>query len=128
MQQVREILLIDDFRFENNIHKTILSQHFEVAKYTSMLTVNDAMQYLISLQEQKQVFPEYIFIDLNLPMHNGWEFISWYSFLDTKFKIYTKLIILSGSTLMKDKPKNIDISTVHYIIEKPLSAEKLTNL
>lgn len=128
MKKVQEILLIDDFRQENNIHKAILSKYFNVEKFTCMLSVDEAMKYLISLQEQKQGFPEYIFIDINLPMHNGWEFISWYRFLDAKYKLNTKLIVLSGSELIKMKPNKVDLSTIHHIVEKPLTADKLEEL
>lgn len=128
MKNVQEILLIDDFRQENNIHKAILSQCFRVETFTCKLSVEEAMNYLISKQENKQSFPEYIFIDINLPMHNGWEFISWFRFLEAKYKLNTKLIILSGSELLKLKPSGIDYSTIHRIIEKPLSPEKLLDL
>ena len=71
MKKINEILLLDDFRFENNIHKTIISQYFEVTTFSCFLNVKNTKQYLLEKLNQQKPFPEYLFVDLNLPLNNG---------------------------------------------------------
>ena len=127
MKKINEILLLDDFRFEYNIHKTIISQYFEVTTFSCFLNVKNTKQYLLEKLNQQKPFPEYLFVDLNLPLNNGWEFIHWYGKLANDTTKNSTLVVLSGSAL-REVPEKIDPSIIKHTIEKPLSLEKLKGI
>lgn len=126
-KSIKEIVLLDDFRSENMTHKFILVDYFDVQKVSTYQTIEEAINYLIQLQENNQHFPEYIFIDINMPLFSGWEFIGWYKYLKTDLKKHTKLIVLTG-TKLNGIPDNIDPNSFSLQLEKPLTKEKLSLL
>jgi two-component SAPR family response regulator len=69
-----KILLIDDDRIFNFLHSKIIerinSKH-DIIAYESPF---EALQYLLNLSESD--LPDIIFLDINMPELNGFEFIN----------------------------------------------------
>ena len=87
----------------------------------------EALDDLTSIMTLKEKLPEVIFLDLNMPILNGWEFLDNFCKIpdiETKTRIY----ILSSSVYSVDIEKAKNYSIVKDFIEKPLTDLKFSGL
>tara|TARA_R110000796_G_scaffold67449_4_gene154752 strand:+ start:1016 stop:1429 length:414 start_codon:yes stop_codon:yes gene_type:complete len=87
----------------------------------------EALDDLTSIITSKEKLPEVIFLDLNMPILNGWEFLDNFCKIpdiETKTRIY----ILSSSVYSVDIEKAKNYSIVKDFIEKPLTDLKFSGL
>ena len=66
-----------------------------------------------------------IFLDLNMPIMNGWEFLEEYS---TKESSANKIYILTSSIDPTDRKRAEDNPLVYSMLEKPLDKEKIDQI
>ncbi len=99
---VKNILLIDDDQSCNFIlRKFIMLENTEV-DLVECFTVDSALKYLRSAA----VFPDVIFLDLNMPVKNGYDFLDIYSEEFFNFFNTTQVIVLTASLKPEDKIKS----------------------
>ena len=100
------ILLVDDSNIDNFVtQKMIERNHFakEVIAYTK---AGNALKYLSDLDELKNdetPIPSLIFLDLNMPMINGFKFLEIYEKLSDFIKSRCKIIVLTSSVCPNDR-------------------------
>ncbi|MEJ1223874.1 response regulator [Sediminicola sp. 1XM1-17] len=83
----------------------------------------EALSNLSSLLKSNEKFPEVIFLDLNMPLMDGWEFLDEFSKLSLGKK--TKVFIVSSSINPKDIQESKKYDLVANFISKPLTDERL---
>ncbi len=82
-------------------------------------------EYPTAIEENKTTF---LFLDINMPIMNGWEFLEQYDVLDASIKNSIKLFILSSSVDDRDIEKaNANNNIVSYLA-KPITKEIILNL
>lgn len=69
-------------------------------------------------------FPDIIFLDLNMPVMTGFEFLKAFAKLNLKNRDRISIVILSSSTATKDKAHATSMGAAHYLI-KPLELREL---
>jgi len=77
MKKFNSLLFIDDDKLTNTYHELILknSKVCENAKF--FLSAEKAIEHLRSIiSDEKKTLPDVIFLDINMPIMNGWEFVS----------------------------------------------------
>lgn len=72
--------------------------------------------------------PEVIFIDINMPMVDGFQFIDAFKKTIEKQVNKPKLVVLTSSVFEKDKEKTFSISEDIVFLNKPLTKEMLETL
>lgn len=123
------ILLIDDDRFTNFYNTKVLSNHKSFGTINSVTSGKAALIYLKNTIENANTQkPDIIFLDINMPAMNGWEFLSEYIKLDKSLTNTINLIILTSSSYNDDYEKAKKIGLVNTILQKPLSKTALDNL
>ena len=118
------ILLVDDDYEDNVFHKLIISR-MQIAE--SVEEANDGLEALDNLKK-RQTPPELIFLDINMPRMNGWEFLEEYKDLDMEQKAKTIIMMLSTSSNPDEIKKAREIAEVSGFKTKPLSMEMLVDI
>jgi CheY-like chemotaxis protein len=111
----QRIMLIDDAEIANIIMKkliTFLLLDVEVFDYTNPDEAYEAIE---------TVQPNLIFLDLNMPWLNGWDFLERMK----KDNYNYKVIIVTSSTSYIDKERCVDFPNVIDYFEKPVSKEQI---
>ncbi|MDL5512551.1 response regulator [Arenibacter sp. M-2] len=86
----------------------------------------EALDLIIPLIESEQGLPEVIFLDLNMPIMDGWEFLEEFGKLSGKKDV--KIYILSSSVDSRDMERASKYNTVNGFIAKPLTDVKIREL
>ena len=118
------IFLIDDNEMDNVFHEVILRR----SGFTGELLVfEDAQQALDYLQADETRAPTLIFLDINMPRMNGFEFAGKAEVLLQRTPSAT-IVMLSSSSAGPDKEKAAGISAISGFIVKPLFEQQAREL
>ncbi|HMT28892.1 MAG TPA: response regulator [Bacteroidia bacterium] len=125
MPKFRNVLLVDDNEIDNFINERIILS----SKFSENVVVRNsadaALKYLKELSSQDAVIPEFIFLDLNMPVKDGFGFLEDFDKLDEKIKKTAKVVVLSSSISPDDINKASTNPFVFKYINKPLSEKYL---
>ena len=119
------IMLIDDDADDNFFHQLVIdemniTEHVEVA-----LNGLEALDYLKS---EKQPRPDLVFLDINMPKMNGWEFLEEHNKLPEEQKANVIVIMLTTSSNPEDKKRAEHYADATAFNSKPLTKEMLTQI
>ncbi len=123
-QKLNCVLLIDDDQATNFLHEIVIKKMDCTHNVVSVLSGKAALDYLKSQEDGKNPQPELIFLDINMPAMNGWEFLDEYAKLESYEKGGVVLMMLTTSLNPDDKEKSKNLPHVSGFMNKPLT-EKL---
>lgn len=126
--KLKKILLIDDNKTTNFLHEYILKKEGIVDKIVSVISGYDALDYLKTPVNGVYPIPDIIFLDINMPGINGWEFIEEYNKLPEELKANRIIIMLTTSLNPNDKEKANEAKEVNGFINKPLTSDKIKKI
>jgi len=127
--KLKEILLIDDSAATNTLNRRFLEQMNIVEKITIKLNGQEGLTYLTSKNEfGVSPSPNLIFLDINMPVMDGFQFLEKYDKLDSSLKAEILVIMLTSSINEKDAEKARKYDAVHDFMQKPLSEAQVNNL
>jgi CheY-like chemotaxis protein len=89
-----------------------------------------AVQFLTSTlgNNDQAVLPDIIFLDINMPVMDGWEFLEAYAILKPQLGKNITIYVVSSSTDVRDFDRAKAISDVSDYIIKPVSGNQLKNI
>jgi CheY-like chemotaxis protein len=124
----KKIMLIDDDPLCILISTKIIELN-PALKVTSFARAEEALeqlkQWYIAGSEQ---FPDFIFLDINMPVMNGWQFLEEAQKLPEEFRQKCNVIMLSSSVNPVDVKKSRSFEPVSDFVSKPLTVDKLKTL
>ncbi len=135
MKKIRDldhVLLIDDDKPTNFLHKKIIERaglDVDVQALTSAAEALEFLTYSGTYEGTEDIKrPGIIFLDINMPGMNGWEFMEAYHALPETQKARIVVIMLTTSLNTDDRDramKDKDIATFYH---KPLRPEMVLEL
>lgn len=129
MKKVNCILLVDDNYADNVFHKIQIIEADICNQIKVVTNGREALDYVIKSGESNQSKefpkPDIIFLDINMPDMNGFEFLEEYHKLDEMLKAKIVIIMLSTSLNPNDKTKAIAFKEVTGFQNKPLTVKIL---
>ena len=129
MKKINCILLVDDNPADNEFH-TIIIRRADVCSHIKVVTDGrKALDYIIKSGEPNQLEafpkPELIYLDINMPRMNGFEFLEAYKILDEKLKSKIVIMMLTTSLNPDDKERAVATNEVTEFQNKPLTIAML---
>ncbi|PZR34069.1 MAG: response regulator [Azospira oryzae] len=121
-------MLIDDDVTDNFIASRIISITGFSKEIVVTSNVREAMMYLRENETDQEQLPELIFLDINMPLYNGFDFLAEFETLGHHIKKRCKIIILSSSDNKPDIERILSIDSVIKFITKPISEQTLEEI
>ena len=127
------ILFIDDDEPTNFLNKLIVeesdcTQHIQVAQ-----SGQEALNYLtksgpFANNEEQYPKPDLIFLDINMPGMDGWEFLENYQQLPASQKANIVMVMLTTSLNPDDEKTAGRLASISGVEHKPLKPEMLEKI
>ena len=120
----KRCLLIDDNYIDNFVTRRIL----ESSNFAEEIAVRQSANEAISALKDGSVKPDVIFLDLRMPLMNGFEFLSEFEKIEFEGKENIKIFMLSSSLDPTDVKRSTENKYVVQFIHKPLTHKILEEL
>lgn len=126
------IMLIDDNDLDNFINEKLMElTHFSKKVYvnTSAISAIEFFNNLVAMQDKwAELVPEIVFIDINMPILDGFQFIELFKKTFGGMEPQPRLVMLTSSLYVEDKLRAEALSKNILFLNKPLTKEILADL
>ncbi len=128
---LERILCVDDDPITLMLCKKVIQKSNFSKEIDTAVNGEDALRYFDNLiaSSNSSDYPQFIFLDLNMPVMNGWEFLDLFS--TKKYAEHfsnTKVVVLSSTIDPDDIEKSKEYPMVIEFLSKPITTEILSIL
>ena len=127
MVKFTDVLLVEDDPITIMVCDRIMKMTFFAKNVTSCENGKIALDYLLKIRESGPT-PKIIFLDINMPVMNGWDFLEDYVMKYSDRLPDTKVVIVSSTVNPEDFSKANKYHLVIDFINKPLTIEGMEEL
>ena len=124
MKRIESILLIDDSDATNELNRYYFE---EVGLHKNLIIKKNGKEALKFLQASEKA-PQVIFLDVKMPVMDGFEFLDEYEKINDEIPENTKVVLLTTSSCVVDLKKAKEHNAIIDILMKPLDEEKINNV
>ena len=125
---IERVMLVDDNDTDNFISRRII----EITKFAKDVIVKNsgkgALDYLREFKDSESDLPDIIFLDINMPIVDGFVFLYEYEKFGSLVKDKCRVIILSSSDNKRDIDKIVNNDYVIKFVTKPLTEKTLEEI
>ena len=125
MARFAHVLLVDDNEIDNFINERIIASSGFCTNVVVKFSANAALDYLREVSTDPAQVPDVIFLDLNMPVKDGFGFLADFANLNENVKSKSKVIVLSSSISPDDINRASVNPHVYKYLNKPLSEKYL---
>lgn len=122
------VMIVDDNDTDNFISKRII----EITKFAKAVEIRNsgksALEFLEENENNVEKLPDLIFLDINMPIVDGFVFLYEFEKFNATLKNKCKVIILSSSDNKRDIDKIVNNDHVIKFITKPLTEKALNEV
>lgn len=129
---LNKVLHIDDDEITLMMNELFVQKNAFAKEQVQCLNGSEALAYYADLLDRKNagesvVPPDLIFLDLNMPYMNGWDFME--SFCEIYYSHFpqTKVAILTSSVYQEDREKAATFSMIIGFFSKPMDDKMLVS-
>ncbi|WP_188467350.1 response regulator [Marivirga lumbricoides] len=133
MSKYHSVMLIDDNEIDNLINQKMV----EAARLSDYIYTHtgakSAIEFLKNIEQLEKdvvekVLPDVIFLDIDMPLMDGFQFLEEFNKLKDATIKKCKIIMLTSSINPQDVSKSKKYEAVKKYLNKPLSQESLMDL
>jgi CheY-like chemotaxis protein len=121
-----KILILDDDDLGNELASYLLASE-GLTDYEFQTSGEEALYYLEKCRTDNN-FPAIMFVDINMPGMNGFEFVTKYEENFRKDSPHLHVVMLTNSVLSSEKQLALSYESISDFWNKPLSPPKLKKL
>lgn len=122
------ICIIDD----DEIHHFTIEKVIQLQGFTkNMLSFHDGYDAIAFFHQnlaRPEVLPDIIFLDLNMPVVNGWQFLQQYALIKSQIRKKIKIYVVSSSINQIEICRVVAIEGVSGYLQKPLKPAQIQKL
>lgn len=127
MAKFSEVLLVEDDPITILVCDRIIKMSEFADKVTTCENGKIAIDFLSSFAQENKI-PPIIFLDINMPVMNGWDFLEEFELVKSKFKELPRIYLLSSTVDPEDYKKAKKYSQVQNFMSKPLTKQALEGI
>ncbi len=122
------VCIIDDDRIYRFTIDRYLKMHELSDQIIEFSDAEDALNFLESNRKNRTILPDIIFLDVNMPIIDGWKFMLKYQQFSKELSKPIRIYMFSSSIDTRDKDRANDFPEISDFIVKPISEQKLKEL
>ncbi|MEI7802812.1 MAG: response regulator [Bacteroidota bacterium] len=126
--KLKHVLLIDDNEIDNYISKIMITRKNLTEKISVAASAIEALEYLETLLNKPEEFPDVIFLDINMPQMDGFGFLEEYSKFPEHVTANVSVYMLTSSSDPNDIERATQNPMVKKYFSKPLTESVLNEL
>jgi CheY-like chemotaxis protein len=119
------VFVIDDDQIHHTTIEKTIQRHGFSKHVISFHNGYDALTFLHENLDCLEILPDIIFLDLNMPVISGWQFLQQFALIKSKIKKNVKVYLVSSSVIESDVKRAIASKEVSGYIEKPFRLSAL---
>ena len=130
-KKYRTVMLIDDNEIDNLINQKMIeaaSVTEHIYTHTGAKSAIEFLKNMEKLEMADQVLPDLIFLDIDMPLMDGFQFLDEFEKLSNVAKKKCKIVMLTTSINPQDFNRSKKYENVRLYLNKPLSHESIMNL
>jgi CheY-like chemotaxis protein len=117
--------IIDDDKIYQFTLMRIINDNKQAEKIITFSDGEKAIHYLTDNKATNENIPDIIFLDVNMPIMDGWQFIDEYASIKTEIKKKIVIFMLSSSVNPIDIERASKINEISDYIIKPMKLEEV---
>jgi len=122
------VLIIDDDPINNFILETFIRKISPDATINISLHGENAINHLLNLVKRDVKYPDFIFVDVMMPVMNGWVFLDEYKHYELDKILKSRIFVATSSLFKRDYEQAFSYPVVEDLIIKPFSMEGLREI
>lgn len=131
-KQYYAVMLIDDNEIDNLINQKMIEAANITKNIYTHTGARSAIEFLRNIEKlntiAKDVLPDVIFLDIDMPLMDGFQFLDEFEKLSEDTKKKCNIVMLTSSINPQDVNKSKKYNYVKKYINKPLTQENLEKL
>jgi CheY-like chemotaxis protein len=130
-KRYRSVMLVDDNEIDNLINQKMveaasITQHIYV--HTGARSAIEFLRNIEKLELADQVLPDIIFLDIDMPLMDGFQFLDEFEKLKAATKTKCRIVMLTSSINPQDVNRSKKYANVKMYLNKPLTHESIVDL
>jgi CheY-like chemotaxis protein len=128
MPTFNRVLLVEDDPITVMVCDRIIKMNDFASEVKSCENGQYALDYLKKKSADGEELPDIIFLDINMPVMNGWDFLDELENIKGTLSKLPRIFILSSTVDPEDYSRAKSFSTVEDFISKPLEKDYLETI
>ncbi|MDF3821448.1 response regulator [Leptospira sp. 96542] len=120
-----KICIVDDDQIYQFTTKKIISKAGFTGEVLTFSDAEEAFAFIQAEAKNKDELPDLIFLDINMPFMDGWQFLDAYQKIKNEIPKTISIFLVSSSVDEADTERAAQIPEVTGYIFKPFTKEKL---
>ena len=122
------IYVIDDDDIYQFVMKKKIEKRHKINQIRHFRNGHEALEHLSLVAHNNEELPDVIFLDLNMPVMDGWDFLDEFMTLKTRLVKKIQVYVVSSSIHIKDIERARNLTEVTDYIIKPMNDKQLDEI